>query len=111
MCFMKSGKSLAESCSQGLSRLKATPPLRFRPSIISRTRILKSVAWALLILPRVTKSYLPTFQPSKQATSGLVRTRIPSHLSTVTNPLIFPQLGGRPGLKTLDELVEIGLQQ
>ncbi len=30
---------------------------------------------------RKTKQYLPMFQPSKQATSGLVRTRI---------PLIFP---------------------
>src|SRR5712664_410636 len=31
-----------------------------------------------LMLLRVTKPYLPTFQPSKQATSRLVQTRIPA---------------------------------
>ncbi len=44
-------------------------------------RILSPIWGSYLILLRVTKPYLPTFQPSKQSTSGLVQAR---------NPLIFP---------------------
>ncbi len=47
-----------------------------------RTTDFKSgLGGAYLILLHATKPYLPTFQPSKQATSGLVQAH---------NPLIFP---------------------